>query len=277
MNNRVLRVSLVRKIGTLLAVGALFSSTLTFSVASAAGDWNGAQQRAEKFKSEYEALRTLTPEHTRRLVAAICAADKGERASVAQDAAANASSAVSAKYEELKKLKDETFGMLEEVLSDPAQKDKHSDARSWRDQTQKRWETIERMTQSIRGKNHPVVRYMIEQGNRMHEERQKACSIKEFTMASGRADCIEAVPCTVVELKPDNPRAIAAGKTQVKRYADELNTSAQARQKLIAEKGEFAKCTTFNARIDCYNQCPEIDNDSNDMKYNSSGWRENCN
>src|SRR5689334_10861871 len=134
MSNRVLRVSLVRKIGTFLAVGALLSSALTSSVASAAGDWNSAQQRGEKFKSEYEALRTLTPEHTRRLVAAICAADKGERASVAQDAAANAASAVSAKYEELKDLKEETLRMLEEVLSDPAQKDKHSEARSLKDQ-----------------------------------------------------------------------------------------------------------------------------------------------
>jgi hypothetical protein len=164
-------------------------------------------------------------------------------------------------------------------MSDDNLKDKQSDARAAKDDVLKWWDTIERMTRSIRGKNHPVVRFLIEEGNRAHKDRQNSssyCSVSEFSMNTGRADCIYASSCLVVELKPDNSRAISKGRSQADRYASELNENSETRKKLVDKNSDFARCERFRARVDCYKLCPEIDTESDDMKSTSVSWRTDC-
>ena len=261
-------------------------ATLTLSIllaplhlARADGDWSAARDRTDRFKTEYEALRRLTPEETRRVVAAICEADEDERASVASDVHDRVASLISRKFDELSRIKDEAFRRLDEVTSDDKLKDRHSEARSLRGDVQQRWDTINRMTHSIRGKNHPVVRFTINEGLRAHRDRQTSssyCDVYEYSIAGGRADCIQASSCSVIEYKPDNATSISRGVRQAEQYRNELNRSEEARKKLIDRKPEFARCKQFEARVDCYRLCPEIDADTNEMRSTYASWRTNC-
>jgi hypothetical protein len=163
------------------------------------------------------------------------------------------------------------------VISDDNLKDRHSDAKTSKDEIQRRWETIDKMTRSIRGKNHPVVRYMIEEGNRAHRDRQTSssyCDVYEHSLGGGRADCIRTSGCAVVELKPDNSRAIDKGRSQAEGYARTLNNSADERKKLVDKDSDFGKCETYVWEVWCYKLCPDIDSDTNEMKSTSISWRE---
>lgn len=261
--------------------GVFVMSVLAMTaVAFAAANWSDARSGADKFKSEYEDLRRLTPVETKRVVTAICDADEEERASVARDVHSRVGDLVKDKYEDLEDLKKETIKKLDEVLADDKLKDNHSDARSRKDDVNRRWDTIERMTRSIRGKNHPVVRYLINKGNDEHRNRQTSssyCDVYEYTgLSSGRPDCIRASDCTVVELKPDNSRAISKGRGQAERYARELNDSAEKRKALAEKDSDFSKCVKFDYEVQCYKLCPDIDTDTNEMESVSASWRSDC-
>ena len=52
----------------------------------------------------------------------------------------------------------------------------------------------------------------------------------------------------VREFKPDNARSLDRGYNQARSYADELNTDADLRKKLIDRKPDFARCQTFRDR-----------------------------
>jgi gas vesicle protein len=58
---------------------------VAIAVAYAAGDWSASKDKVG-FKRDYDSLRSLTPEETRRLVAAVCEANEEDRVSVASDA-----------------------------------------------------------------------------------------------------------------------------------------------------------------------------------------------
>lgn len=124
-----------------------------------------------------------------------------------------------------------------------------------------------------------MVRFLVEEGNRAHKDRQDSssyCDASEFSMSAGRADCIQVSSCTVIELKPDNSRAISNGRSQVQRYRDELNSNADTRKKLIEKNSSFAKCEKFNYRVDCYKLCPDIDQETNEYRSTSVSWRTDC-
>jgi hypothetical protein len=256
-----------------VSVGSLF---VLVAVAWAAGDWSAAKDKVDRFKSEYDSLRRLTPDETRRVVTAICEAEEDDRRSVASDVHDRVASTVSREYDRLKDLKEDTNRRLDDVISDENLKDNQSDAKSYKDEVNRRWETIERMTRSIRGKNHPVVRYLVDEGNRAHKDRQGSssyCDVAEWSVGGGRADCIRASDCTVVELKPDNSRAISRGQGQARGYSDALNRSADERAKLAREKSAFAKCDKYESEVWCYKLCPEIESDTNEMRSTSTSWR----
>ena len=247
--------------------------------ARADGDWSAARDRTDRFKGDYDTLRRLTPEETRRVVSAICEADEDERASVASDVHDRVAGLIARKFDDLERLKDETFRRLDEVISDDKLKDRRDEARRLRGEVQSRWETIDRMTRSIRGKNHPVVRFTIEEGRRAHRDRQTSssyCDVYEYSLSSGRADCIQASTCKVKEFKPDNEKSIKQGGRQAERYVDELNTNPEARKKLIERNSNFARCTRFERAVDCYRLCPEIDPDTNEMRSTYASWRTDC-
>ncbi len=157
-------------------------------------------------------------------------------------------------------------------------KDRHSKAREHRGKVTEWWASIDKMTRGLRGANHPVVAFMLREGQAAHKSRQSSsscCDVSAFRMGSGEADCLKASSCKVIELKPDNSKAIRKRKGQADRYAAELNEKGDAFDALVKKDGDFAKCTRFESRIDCYKLCPDIDQDG-EFRATSPRWREDC-
>lgn len=128
---------------------------------------------------------------------------------------------------------------------------------------------------------------MLTQGQRAHEDRRDSssyCTASEVTLSSGRADCLVATgndTYRVVELKPDNARAISKGRGQAARYAIDLNAefakgaSSDVMKKLTGINSNFPKCKKFEQRVDCYKSCPSV-NDDGGTSEPSTNWRSDC-
>lgn len=117
---------------------------------------------------------------------------------------------------------------------------------------------VERMSRSLRGSNHPVVAWMLRRGQEEHLARQEKCHASEVVLESGKkVDCVMASgsSCLVIELKPDNSRAISRGNSQARGYSDELNRElknedSQVIKKLVAKNSDFGKCERFEEQVD---------------------------
>jgi hypothetical protein len=249
------------------------------ALAFAAADWSAADRKFEEFRREHEQLRRLTPDETKKIVAAVCEAEEADRQSVAKDASQRVRDKVEAEYEDLEEIKGDALELLEAVLADGSQKDRHSKAKEHRGKVTDWWTSIERMTRSLRGANHPVVAFMLKEGQAAHKSRQSSssyCDVSAFRVGSaGEADCLKAAGCLVIEFKPDNSKSISRGRTQADRYADELDKRGEAFNALVKKDSDFAKCTEFKPRVDCYKLCPDIDDDG-EFRSTSPRWREGC-
>lgn len=132
------------------------------------------------------------------------------------------------------------------------------------------------MTQSLRAKNHPAVKFLAEEGDRQHLDRQKnssICTVYEVGIGSNIIDCARASDCKVIELKPDNARAITKGTSQAKAAWTTLNNDAEERAKLTAKNSAFGQCKKYDWEVHCYKLCPEIDTETNEMKSITASWR----
>jgi hypothetical protein len=92
-------------------------------------------------------------------------------------------------------------------------------------------------------------------------------------MASGET-------CKVIELKPDNSKAIGDGRDQYNRYAKELNAAlkdpnSSTIKKLIDKDSDFKRCKEFVGQVDCYKLCPDVNEDGTIREQNAS-WRSDC-
>src|SRR5882762_248619 len=155
-------------------------------VAWASGDWSAARSKADEFKNRQYDLKRLDPEEARKIVTAICEVDEDARKDIGRDIADRVSREVNDKFSELERVRDDTNKLLDDVISDDNLKDNRDDAKRLKDEVKDRWESIDKMTRSLRGSNHQVVSYMIEQGNRAHTDHQGSCDAHEITLASGR-------------------------------------------------------------------------------------------
>ncbi len=251
------------------------------AVAVAVADsFSDAERAADKLKSGYEDLKKLTVSETARLVTSICDAEEADRKSVAKEASDRVQSKVKDEYEDLEDLKDDALAKIKIVLDDHNLKDKHSKTEDLKEDVEKRWASIGKMTTSLRGANHPVVSWMIQKGQDAHKSRQESsshCDVSEFSMSSGRVDCLKASgsTCTVIELKPKNSRAISAGRDQALRYARELNKLGEDFENLKKRDSDFKECKKFEDQVDCYTLCPEIDSDG-DFRSTSASWSTDC-
>jgi hypothetical protein len=248
------------------------------ALAFAAGNWSAAESKFEDFRREHDQLRKLTPDETKTIVAAVCEAEEEDRQSVARDASQRVRDKVEDEYEDLEEIKGDALEQLDAVLADSALKDRHSKAKEHRGKVTEWWASIEKMTRSLRGSNHPVVAFMLREGQAAHKSRQSSssyCDVSAFRMDSGEADCLKASGCLVIELKPDNSKGITQGKSQVRKYVAELNEKGDAFDALVKKDSDFAKCTRFDSRVDCYKLCPDIDEDG-EFRSTSPRWREDC-
>lgn len=267
---------------TVVRAGVLAMLVVGIGVAWASGNWSAARSKADEFKSRQQDLRRLDPDETRRIVSAICEADEDARRDVGRDASERAAREVGDKMSELERLRDDANRLLDDVINDDNLKGNRDDAKRLKDDVGERWASIERMSRSLRGANHPVVAFMLDQGQRAHKDRAHDCHASEITLSSGRADCVMATgeTCTVIELKPNNSRAIRKGIDQYRQYVRDLNEElkkpgSDVIKKLIDTRSDFAKCKSFEGRVDCYKLCPEV-NDDNEFREVSAYWSKDC-
>jgi hypothetical protein len=267
---------------TVVRVGVLAVLVAGIGVAWASGNWSDARSKADEFKSRQQDLRKLDPEETRRVVTAICEAEEDARKDAGRDASERVAREVNDKMSELERLRNDANKLLDDVINDDNLKGNRDDAKRLKDDVAARWDSIERMSRSLRGANHPVVAFMLDQGQRAHKDRQSDCHASEVSLSSGRADCLMATgeSCLVVELKPNNSRAIRSGLDQARRYRDELNDelkkpNSDIIKKLINTRSDFAKCKKFELQVDCYKLCPDI-NDDNEFREVRADWKRDC-
>jgi hypothetical protein len=248
------------------------------ALAFAAADWSMAEDEFEEFRHKHEQLRRLTPDETKKIVAAVCEAEEEDRQSVARDASQRVRGKIEDQYEDLEKLERAAREQLDAVLADSTLKDRHSRAKEHRGKVVEWWTSIEKMTRSLRGANHPVVAFMLREGQAAHKSRQSSsshCDVAAFRIGSGEADCLKASGCKVIELKPDNAKSIRKGRDQAQGYADELDKKGDAFNNLVKKDSDFARCTEFDVQVDCYKLCPDID-DAGEFRSASPRWREGC-
>jgi hypothetical protein len=152
----------------LVGSGAAVVVLAVVGIAWAAGDWSSARSKADEFKSRHQDLRKLEPDETRQIVKAICEADEEARKDVGRDASERAARTVNDKLSDLQRVRDDANKLLDDVINDDKLKDNRDDAKRLKDDVSTRWDSIERMSRSLRGANHPVVAFMLEQGQRAH-------------------------------------------------------------------------------------------------------------
>lgn len=268
--------------GMIVLIGSLL--LLLCGPVSAGGDWSAAKGKVEELKTRQQELRKLSPSEIRKVVTAVCEADEEDRLSVGKDAADRVASLVSNELSNLRNIRDAALRLLDDVLADDSLKDKHSDAKQLKEDVQSRWSSIERMAKnSMRGGNHPIVAFMSAKGMEEHKRYQESssnCHAYEFTTGSRRADCLYAAgeTCLVIELKPDNSRAISRGQRQAQDSVDFLNNELQKKDSdvikdLVSKRSDFAKCKRFERRIKCYKLCPEVDEEG-EYRESSATWRD---
>lgn len=252
------------------------------SVAWASGDWSATKSKVEEAKRKIEEVRKQAPVETRKIVSAICAADEAGRKSAAESASSSARSTMNDKFGELERTKRDALDLLEHVISDDKLKDNHSEARSLESDLKSRFDKVHDQVQTLRDSRHPVVEFMLKKGESARHDRMDRCDVKDFSMDYGHAQCLMARgdTCVVVELTADSSRAISNGKSTANRYKSQLEselkkTNSDVLKHLIDRKSDFAKCKHFEARVDCYKLCPEVDDD-NRFRESSPNWRQDC-
>lgn len=263
---------------TIILLGAMLLCGIPLARADRFDD---AERMTDRFVDHARDLRRLDIDQLRALVQAICDAEEDDRRSVAREAAERARDKVTYEFDKLKREKDDALATIAAVMNDAAFREKHSRAGQFKQRVEETWDSVHRMTEKVRGANHPVVSYMLETGQQAHRDRQSNssyCHEAEFSMDSGRADCLYASgsSCDVVELKPKNNKAVSKGRDQVRRYERELNgPDSSARRRLIERNSRFKDCKSFESRVDCYKLCPDID-ENGEFRSVSIDWSTGC-
>jgi hypothetical protein len=121
-----------------------------------------------------------------------------------------------------------------------------------------------------------VVAYMRKAGQDAHPEYQNHsgyCTEHEVDTGNGIADCLYADKCWVIELKPNNNKAVDKGKKQADDQTKALNNDESGKfSALVNKNGNFAKCKrVFEPKVATYVSCPDVDDEGNYIS-TSYGW-----
>lgn len=247
-----------------------------------ADTYSDADSATKDYFYAVDKILPLQVSEQRRLVDALCSADEDDRTSVARDSAGRVRDQVGHAYDQLSDLKDKALDYWDKVLDDDQYKDedKQDKIHETEDKIKESWERVQRLTESVRGSNNPVSAEMLRIGQEAHKEFQEhsgLCQASEFSVGSGRADCVSAAKapeCEVIEVKPNNSRSISKGRDQARGYADALNKAdSDDRLKLNNQNSAFLKCAKFVPHVHCYIYCPQID-DRGNTSSTSLGWGE---
>ncbi len=244
-----------------------------------ADDFEDARSLAEGFIGDYESFRNLNKTEVRMVVKAMCDADDDQLDAVSKDVSSRVKADVQSRYDDLDRLQKQVNQALDKVIADDNFQDKRSDARGLKDRVNEVWGRIQRMSEAIRGGNHPVVAYMRQAGQDVHKvyvsEHSSLCTVHEFPIKNRQADCVNSDQCWVVELKPNNNQAVDIGRKHAIEEADALNTDFDLFQELVKRNSDFKKqCwrnKKFLPKVATYIFCPDVDDDGNYLS-TSYGW-----
>ena len=244
-----------------------------------ATEFEDAKNKAEKFLSRYEQIRSLHPKQIRALVETTCGSDgdKDDFDSLSKQATEKLRDDVRENIEELNKLHEDAAEALRRVQNNQALKDEQGNARNLSERIDQVWIRVQNIyADEIRGGNNPVVAYMRKMGQESHRDYQDhsgKCTVPEFETGEGPADCLWAEKCYVIELKPNNSRAISKGKKQANDYARALNENkGDSFTNLLKKTSDFSSCKAhFEPKVATYISCPEI-NDDGSIRSSSYGW-----
>jgi hypothetical protein len=194
-----------------------------------------SNQTLENIRRDWAAWKDLRRELAGKYVAnatkirlAICDGDEEQLNQRVDDAEESARSALAGPYNDLIKLLDELIDRSSKLESD---KSVGTGARALRG-TMRGGRT--RLTNLVNGgggvlmgAQNPKVRARIEVGKRKHKDYQESssnCTKSEVKVGDGFIDCVKVDGgyCHIIEIKPNNDKAVAKGWTQVKRYQSDL-------------------------------------------------------
>lgn len=73
------------------------------------------------------------------------------------------------------------------MIADDNLKDKRDEAKQLREEVSKRWDSITMMAErAMKGANHPLVSFLIKEGQGAHRDRERDCDASELTLDSGK-------------------------------------------------------------------------------------------
>jgi len=257
-------------------VWMIVGATLVTGIAWAT-DWSGAKSKADQFKTKSEELKREAPVETRKIVTAACNATDDQRKSAAERAASDARSHISDRFRDLENLERDALRELDWVVDkDATHKD---EAKKYQDEIKSKFDKVKETTRQLRDNNHPVVQYMSRGAETAKRDREGRCDAHDISLDAGHASCLmsRGDTCYVVELAPDNYSAISHARDMAGRYKSQLENELKKSGSSVMQRlgSRFSSCKRFDVRVDCFKQCPEIDEE---LKFRevSPYWREGC-
>jgi Restriction endonuclease fold toxin 9 len=259
-----------------LAAAALSLSFCTFVHAD---EFDDAKDKVEKFLAEYEDIRNLKPHEVKSLITAICGSngEKDDFESLSREAVERVRDEIRDRMDHLVQRREEADKALEPILHDEKFTDRKSDAEKYSDRIREIWARVEKLyDDEIRGGNNPTVAYLRKLGQDSHADYQDHsgyCTEREVETSEGNIDCLNLDKCWVIELKPNNNRAVDKGKDQAEKYANSLNKDDGGHfSDLVRKNSNFSKCSgKFEPKVSTYVACPDV-NDDGTVKSLSYGW-----
>jgi hypothetical protein len=204
---------------------------LPWSVARAT---DGAQDELGRIKADWGAWKDLRRElaadyvtNADKIRLAICDGDEEQIQSRVEDAEKSAQGNLAGRYQALGHQLDELIDRISKLDSDETAGE---EARKWRGVMRGARTRLDKVLKDggiLQGADNAKVRARIEVGIKKHKEYQEdssRCSEKEVAVSSGRIDCVKVDSgwCNIIEIKPNNEKAIARGWDQIKRYQSDV-------------------------------------------------------
>jgi hypothetical protein len=242
-----------------------------------ATDWSGAKSKAEQFKSKYDELKREAPVQARRIVTESCAATDDNRRSQAERTASDVRSRVGDRFRDLENLERDALRDLDWVIDkDATHKD---EAKRYEDDIKQKFDKLKDATRQLRDGNFPVVQFMSRGAESAKRDHQGRCDAHDVSLDAGHASCLNARgdTCYVVELASDNYSAISHARDIASRYKSQLESELKKPGSSVIQRlgSRFTSCKRFEVKVDCFKQCPQIDDDLR-FREESANWREGC-
>ena len=212
-----------------------------------------------------------------RIRMAICDGDEEQIVSRVEDAEKAAQGNLKSGYETLYKELEQLIARLDKLESDKYVGD---DARKWRGVMRGAKTRLDKVLSDggiLQGASNAKVRARIETGKKKHESYQSSssnCTAYEVPVSGGKIDCVkvESGWCNIIEIKPNNDKAVAKGWDQVKRYTAELLDAYRGKDSSKVPEvfrqcfsNDDAKELQLKTNVVTYDFCPVPDEDIDAM------------